>query len=220
MTTKKVMIAEDHPLIIRGLKQIIYSLSPEIEVIDVDNCEDFMTMSNQLKAMSCIVDLNLADGMAFSCIENILNLYPETNIMIYTSFPGVMYAKRLFKLGVNGFLNKSAGEDELHHAIKKFLEEEFYVSPEFLPLMFAKGKQFHAFKTNPFDLLSFKEITVIEYLLQGMSVKDISEKMAIMQNTAATYKKRGFQKLEIENIIQLKSLYESYGGQSKKEESL
>ena len=153
-------------------------------------------------------------GVATECIENILIAYPHINVLVYTVFPGALYAKKLLQLGVHAFLNKQAPESELDTALSRFFADGFYISPDFLPLIFAQNRPFNADNLNPFDFLSLKEITVIEYLCAGINIKTISEKMAIVPNTAATYKKRAFDKLNIENILQLSQLYLQFGGQS------
>jgi len=211
---KRVLIAEDHPIIITGLKQMIKNCNRDCEIEETDSCEGLMNLVHKIKPQYCLIDLHLTDGIATECIENILASYPEINVMVYTVFPGSLYAKKLFQLGIHGFLNKKAPESELQTALCKFLEGEFYISADFLPLIFTINKSYDAAKINPFDFLSLKEIALIEYLREGISVKEISDKMAIMPNTASTYKKRAFEKLKIENIVQLTQLYLQFGGQS------
>lgn len=210
MIQNTILIVEDHPLIVQGLSQILLQINPELKILETDNCESFIQLVTDLQIHYCIVDLNLVDGMAFDSIENILKLYPTMNILVYTSFPGDMYARHLFKMGIHGFLSKKAPKEELYECLTNFLQEEFYISKEFLPLIFKSRKEPDKLSINPFDLLSLKEMIVVEYLLEGISTKVISEKLSVMPSTTATYKKRAFQKLEIENIIQLHSLYQTH----------
>jgi DNA-binding NarL/FixJ family response regulator len=207
METTTIVIAEDHPLILKGIKNIIRQIKMDVEFFETDNGADLLNLAKQHQPQFCIIDLNLTDGIAITSIESLTKLFPEVNILIYTSLPDPMYAKHLFRIGIHGFLNKRASEDELRDALTKFLNEEFFVSSEFLPRIFNQAQGSKKGSINPFELLSIKELTLIEYLKDGISIKDISEKMAIKSNTAATYKKRAFQKLKIENIIQLHTLY-------------
>jgi DNA-binding NarL/FixJ family response regulator len=211
MNTKTILIAEDHPIVVKGLQYIIKSLSPEFEFLVADTCQSYMNLLHQSQAHYCIVDLNLLDGFSFASIENTLNLYPETNLFVYSSLPAEVYAKRLFNIGIHGFINKKASESELILGLTKFLNDDFYISPELIPLIVRSSSSFSSTQINPFELLSSQELILVEYLKEGESIKSISEKMSIMSNTAATYKKRAFQKLEIENIIQLDRLYQTYG---------
>lgn len=212
MNSKRLLIAEDHPLVVKGLKQLIQEIDSSIEIHVTDSCEGFISEVKSKAIQYCIVDLNLVDGISFDSIENYLKLFPEANVLVFTAFPGALYAKRLFKLGIHGFVNKNAEEEELIEAIENFMADKFYISPEFLPLIFSSSKTNKTI--NPFDLLSSKEMIVIEYLRDGSSIKSISQRMGNMPNTVATYKKRAFQKLDIQNLLQLDSLYKSYGGKS------
>ncbi len=207
METTKILIAEDHTLILKGIKNIIRQIKMDVEFFETDNGASLLSLAKQHQPKFCIIDLNLTDGIAITSIENLTKLFPEVNILIYTSFPDPLYAKHLFRIGIHGFLNKKASEEDLREALTKFLNEEFFVSSEFLPRIFNQPQGSKKGSINPFELLSMKELTLIEYLKDGISIKDIAEKMAIKSNTAATYKKRAFQKLKIENIIQLHTLY-------------
>lgn len=208
MTVKKILIAEDHPIIVLALKTILQELVPDVIIYQTNNCVEFLKIASEEHIKFCIVDLNLQDGFSFDAIDILLKLSPDTNILVYTSFPGDIYAKKLFKIGIHGFLNKKSSEETIKECLKRFLQEEFYISKEFLPLIF---KHKHSNESqNPFDLLSTQELIVIEYLLEGIHTKSIAEKMNIMPNTVATYKKRAFQKLEIEHVVQLDKLYQQF----------
>jgi two-component system, NarL family, invasion response regulator UvrY len=210
MELKKVLLVEDHPLIIKGLKLIFDTMSLNLEVSETDRCDTFLSLVTNQHFEYCIVDLNLLDGNAIDTIDNILKLLPETKILVYTSFPSEFYVKRLFKIGIVGFLNKKAKEEEIKECLNKFFNDEFYVSEDFVSLIFNAVKTSDKQIENPFNILSTQEMIVVEFLLEGSSVKLIAEKMSIMSNTVATYKKRAFQKLEIENILQLDSIYKKY----------
>jgi DNA-binding NarL/FixJ family response regulator len=205
MSGTRIVIAEDHPLILKGLHHILENLCKDCEIWETTQCEQLLSIVKKEKLQYCIVDLTLSDGSSFHTIENLLKLYPDINIFVYSTFPGEIYAKRLFKIGVRGFLNKACSEEELREGLNRFLQNEYYTSPHFLQMMFNTN----TFKTGKehFDLLSTKELTVVEYLREGVTLKEIAQKMGIMPNTAATYKKRAFQKLGIENLLQLLQLY-------------
>ncbi|MBP6623849.1 MAG: response regulator transcription factor [Chitinophagaceae bacterium] len=213
MNSSQILIAEDHPLIVRGITHILNLLTKEHEIVVTDNGKDFFELATKIQPKYCIVDLHLTDGLSLGKVEALLKMLPECHVMIYTSFPGPVYAKRLFRLGIHGFLNKMAKESELKNALSKFLADDFYVSQDFLPQIFNKQKTFDIKKINPFEFLSSKELSLIEYLRQGMQIKDIAEQMEIKPNTAATYKKRAFEKLDIENVVQLNHLYQQYEDQ-------
>lgn len=215
MSTTKILIAEDHPLIAKGLKLLIQEICPDNEILETDSTEGLMSIMNSSKPNYCIVDLNLKDGLAMECLENILNLYPEVNVMIYTAYPDSIYTKRLFQMGVHCFLNKNAGEDELTAALTSFLAGEFYVSAGFLPLLLGNKNAVSKSNINPFHLLSNKEMVMIEYYMEGKSVSEIAKTMNVLPNTATTFKRRAFSKLGVKNLVELTALYKLHGGREQ-----
>jgi two-component system invasion response regulator UvrY len=208
---KNVLLAEDHPMISKALKMVINEIVSEVVFWEAVSTHEMMKLLHQNEIHFCIVDLHLADGLALESIERILTPYPEMNILVYSTLPDEMYAKRLLQAGVHGFVNKRVSESELVHALKKFFSGEFYISPEFLPLLLGSKNKFSG-NENPFNLLSNKELMVAEYLREGLMLRDAADKMMIKQNTAATLKKRAFDKLNIDTVVQLLQLYQMHGG--------
>lgn len=207
--TFRILIAEDHPLIVMGLKSLLLQLNSQLQITTTESCHGILSLLRSQQFDFGIFDLNLEDGNSIRTIEQTLLQFPEFPIMVYTSFEEDVYAKRLLKIGTRGFLSKSAPEDELRLALSSFLRHEFYVSPSLMPFIFKGGVRNVREITNPFEKLSFQELTVIEFLQKGLGIKEIAEKMGLLPNTVATYKKRAYQKLNIETLVQLMNLYET-----------
>lgn len=202
----KLIIAEDHPLIVKSMKVLLMNLDPSLTILHTDSCSELIQIVKTNHAEYVIADLNLTDGLSLNSIENLLSLYPSINILVYTAYPGELYAKRLLNMGVRCFLNKHADEDEVILALRKFLNKEFYVSQQILPFIISSKKTAQTAESQ-FNFLSQKELQVIEFLRTGESIKNIASNMGIMPNTVATYKKRAFEKLGIQNVVQLNHLY-------------
>lgn len=205
----RILIAEDHPLIVMGLKSILIQLNAHLQITTTESCHGILSLLRSEQFDFGIFDLNLEDGNSIRTIEQTLVQLPDFPIMVYTSFEEDAYAKRLLKIGVRGFLSKSASEDELKLALSSYLRHEFYVSPSLLPFIFKGGVRDVREITNPFEKLSLQELTVIEFLQKGLGIKEIAEKMGLLPNTVATYKKRAYQKLNIETLVQLMNLYDT-----------
>lgn len=204
-----MLIAEDHPLIVMGLKSLLLQLNPQLQITTTESCHGILSALRNKAFEFGIFDLNLEDGNSIRTIEQCLIQFPDFPIMVYTSFEEDVYAKRLLKIGVRGFLSKSAPEDELKIVLSSFLRHEFYVSPAVMPFIFKGAVRNVREITNPFEKLSLQELTVIEFLQKGLGIKEIAEKMGLLPNTVATYKKRAYQKLNIETLVQLMNLYET-----------
>ncbi len=208
MDNKTILIAEDHPLVVKSLNILLLDIDNNLNVVAVDSCKDLMRIFLKQKPKYIIIDMTLNDGFALTTLEQILLLDNEINIMVYTVASAKMYLAKLFSIGIHCFVNKNNSEEELLLALKKFLNNEFYLSNDLLPL-FISMKTNNNNSENKFKSLSMNEMIVIEYLMNGLTPKAISAKMNIKQNTVTTYKKRAFEKLSVSNALELKELYEA-----------
>jgi DNA-binding NarL/FixJ family response regulator len=130
-------------------------------------------------------------------------------VMIYTMSPEAIYGKRLMQMGVSGFLSKQEDEDTLVRALTLFLSGQTYVSDDLKKSMEEEhGRSGRS--VNPFDDLSEREMMVLRYLLQGLRVKEISNRLDLKMSTVATYKVRIFEKLCVNNMADMQRLAEAY----------
>lgn len=210
MNNNLVLIAEDHPLIINGLKHVIGSLNAALSIEVTETCKEFGTLLESLDPAYCIVDLHLSDGLALEAIENAINNNPQISILVYTTLSEDLYASRLVNIGVRGFLNKTSSEKDLVECLSKFFNDEFYIGPEFLAEIDGGSGSTNSQTENPFHLLSNRELVIVQYILQGMRIKEICFLMNLKASTVATFKARAFQKLNVASNFQLLSLFETH----------
>jgi DNA-binding NarL/FixJ family response regulator len=115
-----------------------------------------------------------------------------------------LYGKSLIKAGAHGYLSKDAPMSEIQKAMATVLDGKKYISQELLAVLvdeLANGEP-----TNPFLKLSQRETEMTTFLLQGLSVSEISSRVNLQTSTVGTYKSRIFEKLNVTNIIELKEL--------------
>jgi DNA-binding NarL/FixJ family response regulator len=153
--------------------------------------------------------MQLGDCNSMDLIPQILEQYPELHILIYTMSPETIYGKRLIQMGVLGFLSKQEEEETLIRALTNFLKGQPYLSEELKKTL----EQDHGRtgpSANPFDQLSEREMMVLRHLLQGMRVKEISNRLDLKMSTVATYKVRIFEKLNVNNLADMHRLADVY----------
>jgi DNA-binding NarL/FixJ family response regulator len=153
--------------------------------------------------------MQMQDGNLLDVFTEIKAKFKDVFILIYTMSPDEIFGKRMLQLGAHGFLNKQSSEEEVIAALRLFLDNKKYVS---IPLQEQlASEQFENKKTdNPINQLSDRELSVLNYLLKGDSLKDIAIRLDVKPNTIATFKARLFDKLGVSNIIDLKNIAEIY----------
>lgn len=209
---QKILLADDHSLIRRGLKNILKSYFPDFEVAETYSVEDTLNYLKKNDTRYAIFDLQLSDGNMTDSVTSIIQLYPDLNILVYTMSKEEIYGTRMLQIGTRGFLSKDAEEEEVIRALTYFLNGNVYVSNQLKNIFVDDLRNKHTKDSsgNPFSGLSSRELQVARLLVTGKGTKEISVKMNLHANTIVTYKKRIFDKLAVNNLIQLAELARIY----------
>jgi len=208
---KRVIFAEDHNIVAGGMLRLF---EREFQDYLLDHVTSGRGLFNALKANQydyAIIDLTLEDGDTFHLIENILAIYPDLRIMIFTGNPEKIYASRLYSVGIRGFLNKLATDAEISNALHLFLQGKDYLSDEFKTYLLSKLNPGTDIQLNPFELLTSRELDVVNQLLTGKKIGEVASELNLHSNTISTYKNRVFDKLGITNSLQLTELARNFG---------
>jgi DNA-binding NarL/FixJ family response regulator len=199
---KTILLADDHVIIRRGLKALIDNNMEPLKWVETDNVTEIIKILNEQIITHMVLDMQLLNSNIMDILQQVLSNYRHIPVLIYTMSPEEIYAPRLLKMGVSGFLSKQSDELEVVSAMHLFLNGSTYFSSRVKSLTSEKPFK----RVNPMMQLSERELSVLGYLLQGISVKDISLKLEIKATTTATYKARIFDKLNVNNLIELKNL--------------
>ncbi len=209
MTDRQILIADDHAIIRLGLKFILES---HFSAIQVDEAEDCMSLFEFLALKNyshLILDLQMQDCNSMNIFSQLHNDYPDLKILIYSMSPEEMFAKRLLRMGATGFLSKQSSEHEVFKALGLFLLGRSYAS-EKLQEELRKDEASPGLEQNPFDELSEREMLVVNNLLLGKGVKEIAGQLNLKSTTVATYKARIFEKLAVNNLVDLRNVAHLY----------
>ncbi len=209
MNLKNVLIADDHVIIRHGLKYLINSSFNDLVVYETDSVKGIKELM-QINAFDyLILDMQMQDGNIIEIFSNIKSNYPRVRTIIYTMSAEDIFGKRMLQLGADGFISKLSSEMETMKALKLFFNNKRYISTR-LAEQLSNEQLEKKITVNPFEKLSDRELAVLNYLLKGDGVKTIAENLKIKTNTVATFKARLFNKLGINNLIDLRNLTELY----------
>jgi len=203
-----VLIADDHEIVRRGIRMLIESFPQKYQFVVAGSCAEVAQILSREPIHYAILDMVLADGNIISIMEQIEACSQRTNILIYSMNEERIYAKRLLEKGVRGFLGKQTAIEELEKAIRSVLKGEVYVSDELRGTLLERSRT--GSTRNPVDELSDRELQVVEYMTAGMGTKEIAWKMNLDISTVSTYRRRAFEKLEVQNTIELKEKFSLY----------
>lgn len=201
---KSILLVDDHVIIRRGLKIFISTI---ISFAEVDEAEGGDVAFQKIKKHDydlLILDVNMPGTDSFGLVENILVVRPASKILMLSMNPEEIYAKKYLKLGAMGYIGKDAPEEEIKSAIETVLNGKRYISASLSQVLAeqAIGRGLD----NPFEKLSPQEFKIIQYMMKGDSVSEISNKLHLHTSTIGTHKARIFKKLNCKNVVDLNAL--------------
>lgn len=206
--TKKILIVDDHLVVRNGVAMV---LEKQIENVAISNAENFFEAIALLKEVSfdlIILDINIPGGKNTEMICEMRAIQSAVKILVFSAHEEEQYAVKYISAGANGYLNKLCSEEKMMFAINSIFESSTYVSSELLnKLVEARiGKK----NINPREVLSKRELQIAELLINGNGNLEISNMLNIHMSTVSTYKARVFEKLKINNLVELINLYKTF----------
>ena len=203
---KKILIADDHVIIRRGLKVLLDNYFGREHRFEASSAKEILELLRNETITHLILDMQLKDTNVMEVLPFIIEHYPEARIMIYTMSQEEIFGPRLIDLGVAAFLSKQSEEEEVLKALDLFFNGRRYISATLGDVMQDRK---HAV-ANPISQLSDRELSVLSHLLKGESVKEISVCLDLKATTVATYKARLYEKLGVGNLVDLQNVAALY----------
>ena len=207
----EIIVAEDHPLILMGIQHLLMEHMPTAVVTTTGDFNKALALLEKQKYDLLIMDINLPGGDKVGMISSVRMKQPKIPILVCSSYDEQLYALPFLKAGANGYISKTAMNDEFKQAIDSVISGKIYASPSVMEQVF--GQLFNS-KGNPesiADKLTDKELEVAKLLAKGLSTKAISEHIHLSSSSVSSYKAKIFEKLGVSNIIELTRYFELNG---------
>jgi two-component system invasion response regulator UvrY len=206
-----ILIVDDHQIIRLGLKILIENEIKDV-VFNFTEAGDEKSAKELISSLGLdliILDIEMPNSNSYELCKKILKNKPDQRILILSAYPEKIYAKRFYSIGVFGYLNKSSDDFTLTSCIKRILAGKKYYSQNFYDVLSSDlSSGSNSLKVQD---LSSREIQVIEHLIKGLPLKEISTIMNLHLSTVATYKSRIYDKLKITNLIELNEVCKKLG---------
>jgi two-component system invasion response regulator UvrY len=195
----KILIADDHPIVRRGLPQIL-SRETDIEMVgEAQNSTEVLDLTRTEDWDAVVLDIAMPGRGGLDTLKELKRLYPALPVLMLSIYPEDQYAVRAFRAGAAGYMNKETAPDELIKAIRKIIKGGKYVSPalaEKLVLMMQAEAPSH-------DSLSDRENQVMLKIASGKTLSQIAAEMSLSVKTISTYRERILEKMKMKNNAEL-----------------
>ena len=199
----KLLIIEDHPLVVEGLKNLIESRDDFSLCGVAGNAREALLMLKDCLPDVILLDIMLPGMTGLELIDILRKDYPQSRVLVISTYSQRYYVEAMLEKGAKGYLLKNAGNDEIIEAITAVYYDETYLSRE---IAFNRRKN----AGQPVSL-SRREIEVLKLVANGLTNKEIAEKLFISPLTVDSHRKNLIAKLEARNTASLIKIALEYG---------
>ena len=196
-----VIIADDHEIIRRGLKQILGGESDISVVAEASSSEDLMDKLKKIRCHVVLLDISLPGRSGIDALKDIKKLYPQVGVLMLSMYSEKVYALRAIRDGAAGYLTKETASDELILAIKKVSAGEKYITPrvaEQLASAIETGGT-----SNLHENLSDREFEIFKLLAAGKTVSHIARELFLSVKTVNAHRQNILQKLHLKTTAEM-----------------
>ena len=197
----RILVADDHTVVRRGLRQILLEGFPGALVEEVGDAEDLIKNVVKSEWDVVISDLSMPGRSGLDALQQIKQLHPNLPVLILSIHPEDQYALRVLKAGASGYLSKDMAPDELVNAVKKVMLGKKYITASVAEKLAATLDQDHNKPLH--EYLSDREFNVLKMLAAGRSVSEIAESLFLSVTTVSTYRSRIMAKMNLKNNAEL-----------------
>jgi len=197
----RILIADDHAIIRKGLKQILLEEYPSAIIEEVNDAEGVIkkTISDEWDIIIC--DLSMPGRSGLDVVQQVKQNFPKLPVLILSIHPEEQYAIRVLRAGAAGYLSKDAATEELVKAVQRVLQGRKYFSSAIAEKMASELDQDTS--KPPHEVLSDREFDVFKMLASGKTVSEIAEQLALSITTVSTYRARILVKMNMKTNAEM-----------------
>ena len=196
-----ILIADDHAVVRRGLREILADTLPGAEFTEVGNGDEVLSHLGKSQTSMLVLDINMPGRGGMDVLRDVKHTYPRLPVIILSCQPEDQYAVRCLRAGASAYINKESASEELALAAKKILGGGRYVSPSLAEKLVENlddsvDKPLH-------ELLSDREHEVMKMIASGTPLTDIGERLHVSVKTISTYRARIMEKMQMKSNAEL-----------------
>jgi DNA-binding NarL/FixJ family response regulator len=200
----RVVIVDDHPIVRSGYAQLL-SLEPDLEVCgEAGSMVDGLQVVDREHPDLVIVDLSLSEGSGLELCKQIKARQNGTKMLVVSMHDESLFAERVLRAGAAGYVNKQEATHTLVEAIRTVMDGRIYLSSQMTDRMLCRAVGSEGFTDeSPIHRLSDRELQVLEMIGQGVTTRQIAERLFLSPKTVESYRENLKAKLHLENSAEL-----------------
>jgi two-component system invasion response regulator UvrY len=197
----EILIADDHPIVREGFKQVISETDDMIVAGEASNGQEVLALVRKREYDLILLDISMPGRSGLEVLKELKTEYQKIPVLILSIYPEEQYAVRAFRAGASGYLTKASAPNELISAIRKIVHGGRYVSESLAEKLTYYLDQDTSKPLH--DMLSDREYQVLLMLGSGKTVKEIAEILFLSVKTISTYRSHILEKMKMKNNAEM-----------------
>ena len=206
----RVALCDDHAVVRTGLRKILEDES-DVEVVgEAATATEAVSVAGMLQPDVFVLDLGLPDAHGLSAIRRILDVSPDSKVLVLTMHDEVDYLREAFRAGAQGYLSKEAADVELLLAVRALAAGKRHVQPALGAALLSEeppgsrgAGPTSELSTGPTSELSSRETEILRLVALGHTNPEIGTKLNLSVRTVETHRAHIQQKLGLRSRAQL-----------------
>ena len=201
----RIIVVEDHPVLLDGLRQLIGS-QPDLACVGVaDNTSDAKRVVEQSRPDLMVLDLRLKAGDALELIKSVRVEHPQLKMLVLSQYDEFIFAERALRAGASGYIMKENATDEVLRAVRKVLAGELYFSERVAAAVLQRTlREKPSASRAGVEALSDREMQVFQLLGASYRTREIAEQFHLSRKTIETHCEKIKHKLNLHTAAELK----------------
>lgn len=203
---KNILIIDDHPSVIEGLKSMLTKAYIVRNIESAENYRDGFETALKIQPELILMDISLHGSSGIDLVRDILKELPEIKIVMISMYSKINFIVDSLKAGAMGYILKELSSEQIIKGIKKVISGEVFVdslvSGNVINSLLNKDNKIPTYHKS-YDTLTLREQEILRFLCEGKSVKKISDELCISSTTVINHRTNIMQKLSCKSMIEL-----------------
>jgi two-component system invasion response regulator UvrY len=197
-----ILLVDDHGLFRSGMRSILEAQKDMEVVAEADSGEKAVEAVRQSSPDVVLMDVHMPGIGGIEATRRIARANPEIRVIALTALDDEPFPSKLLDAGARGYLTKGCPAEELLTAIRQVMRDEHYISVDVAQKL-SLSRLVNKGEGSPLARLSPREMQVMMMITQGKTTQEISDELFLSPKTVSTYRTRLFDKLDLNNDVEL-----------------
>jgi DNA-binding NarL/FixJ family response regulator len=205
LSNVKVLLADDHGIVRKGLRFVLESEPDMIVVAEASNGREAVRLCEQYQPEIAIVDIAMPQLNGIEAVSQIRKASPATQAVVLSMHSDETYILRALSAGAKGYILKDAVEDEILPAVRSVLRGKSYFSPAIAKTLLEDYVRYLRQRglEDSYDLLTDREKEILQLLAEGRSNKEVANLLILSVTTVETHRTNMMQKLGLHSAAEI-----------------